>query len=447
MAEQHDLFIVDQVTRIKNAQLNSANKIIASQQDIQYEINKLGENIEEVVSNGFESLRATFEWALAELAWKIELQTEVLKEILKVLQTPLTTQAKELRQRGDYAYLNGWIDDALEDFLESEKKNRYDFSIHQSLGNIFLFHKGNLTKALEYYDKAIKYATPKTSFYTAFALVHAGRVYYLRKNFEKAYERTLKAIEICPNLYEAHYQHAQYCTHLDKFDEAIQHLKFAIVSGDKYYCLKILAENDFNVMKEKIDDLFEELKNSIFNETRKKIADIKKAIDMAESYSVSNASVINIKNEVSEIENDLTKSGYFGGLRAYDLAVKAHEKVLELCSETLKRKISESEQKINIYKGEGPNQKQKNALALIGGFIVFIIIAYYLVQLLIYFLSNAFIVFFILLILLFGLVYLPPAIPYFISKMLLHPYKKKEEKRLTVLKQNLINVQNIREKI
>lgn len=443
---EHEEFIKDQVTRIENAQLNSANKIVASQEDIKFEISKLEENVGVRISNGFESLRAAFEWGLAEVAWKIELQTEVLKEILEVLQAPLTTQAKELRKRGEYAYYNGWIDDALKDFLESEKKNRYDFSIHQFLGDIYLFHKGNLTKALEYYDKAIKYATPKSSYYAGLALIHAGRVYHLQENFEKAYEKTLKAIEIYPNLYEAHYQHAQYCTHLNRYGEAIEHLRFAIVNGDKYYCLKILAEDDFNVMKEQIDGLFEELKNSVFIETRKKMNDIENAIHTAKSYGVLNESVLKMEKELSEIKNNLIKSGYFGGLRARRLAIEMHEKVLGLCIETLNRKISESKQKINFYKGEGPNQDLKNSIGLVIGFIVFIVITYFLAQFLMSFLPfwhaiTATSIFF-----LFGLVILPPLIPYVIAQALVYPYRKKEEDRLNALKENLIQVQYVREK-
>jgi tetratricopeptide (TPR) repeat protein len=170
------------------------------------------------------------------------MQTETLTGILKVLQAPLDTQAKELRRRAERAYTNGWIDDALEDFLESEKKNRYDFTVHLSLGNIYLFHKRDPKKALEYYGKAAKYAEPYSPYHAALALLHIGLIRYLQGDFQKAYEATSKALKISPTFFEAHYQHAQYCAILGKHDEAIKHLKIAI-RGNRYYCVKADLEN------------------------------------------------------------------------------------------------------------------------------------------------------------------------------------------------------------
>ncbi len=46
----------------------------------------------------------------------------------------LNTQAKERRKRAEEAFANGWIDDADEDFLESEKLNKFNLSIHINLG-------------------------------------------------------------------------------------------------------------------------------------------------------------------------------------------------------------------------------------------------------------------------------------------------------------------------
>ena len=42
---------------------------------------------------------------------------------------PLDIQAKERKKRAEEAFANRWIDDAEEEFLESEKLNKFDFSI------------------------------------------------------------------------------------------------------------------------------------------------------------------------------------------------------------------------------------------------------------------------------------------------------------------------------
>ncbi len=58
----------------------------------------------------------------------------MLKSILEILMALLNTQAKERRKRAEEAFANGWIDDADEDFLESEKLNKFNLSIHINLG-------------------------------------------------------------------------------------------------------------------------------------------------------------------------------------------------------------------------------------------------------------------------------------------------------------------------
>lgn len=220
-------FISKQAQKIVSAQLESADRIIVSQERVADGIDKVVLGIARV-ADGLESLASAFDWGLSEMIWHLEQQRAVLIEILKVLQAPLDTQAKELRKRAEDAYRNGWIDDALEDFLESEKKNRYDFTVHQSLGNIYLFHKMDPDRALEYYEKAAKYATPQSPYHASLALLHMGLIHYLQADFEKTYQMTSQAIELSPDLCEAHYQHAQYCALLGKHDEAIDHLGKAV---------------------------------------------------------------------------------------------------------------------------------------------------------------------------------------------------------------------------
>jgi tetratricopeptide (TPR) repeat protein len=248
------------IDRIVDANLKHTYRVIVSQERIESGIDKVALGIDKV-ANRLRNLESAFMWYHLDIVWRLELQRETLRRILEVLQAPLDTQAKELRKTAEDAYRNGWIDEALEDFLESEKKNRYDFTIHQSLGNIYLFHKRNPVKALEYYKKAAKYAAPKSRYYTCLALIHSGLIGYLLEDFQYAYKGTSLAIKISPKFYEAHYKHAQYCALLGKQDEAIEHLETAI-KGDIYYCVKADNEKDFEVMKERLQSFFKELRDN-----------------------------------------------------------------------------------------------------------------------------------------------------------------------------------------
>ena len=197
--EQQKSLMRDQTKVLVATLISSTNAIIASQEKISESINNLLYSVDDIsdgtnnlyysiddISGGIEGLRAAFEWGISEVVWQIEQNREVLKNILEILMAPLDTKAKELKHRAEEAYSNGWHADALEDFLESEKINRYDFSVHISLGMIYLFHKKNKKKALEYFKKALKYAKPKSKYHASLALLYLGLILWDSRNIEVA---------------------------------------------------------------------------------------------------------------------------------------------------------------------------------------------------------------------------------------------------------------------
>lgn len=288
-------FLSEQTQKVVEAQLEAADRIVVSQEGIAREVNSFKAEVKEGlrgIEAGIEDLSATFEWGFSELIWQLEQQNELLKEILETLQAPLDTEAKELRKRAERAYQNEWIDDALEDFLESEKRNRYDFTVHFYLGNIYFFHKGKIGKALEYYEKAAKYASPKAPHCAAFSLLHLGLVKYLQTDVQAAYNVTKKAIELHPNLYEAHYQHARYCAMLRKQKEALRYLDIA-VKGDKYYCAKASSEKDFEVMKDNLRAYFGDIQEKIQSYAKREIDRAEKLLERLKPLETRSAVFIN----------------------------------------------------------------------------------------------------------------------------------------------------------
>jgi len=250
--------IQTEADRIVSAQFKAADRIIVSQHDVAARIDNARASLE-AINDGLEGLASVFDWGLSEILWHLEQTREELAKIIELLEAPLTTQARELRRRAVFAYQSGWIEDAIRDFLEAEKKNVYDFTVHQNLGNLFFFHKQDPATALKYYEKAAKYAAPRSRYHAAYAQLHIGLVKYLQDKISDACEATARALELEPTLLEAHYQHAQYCARCGRYDEAQKHLQIA-VEGDRRYCLKISSENDFNVMREGIESWFESLR-------------------------------------------------------------------------------------------------------------------------------------------------------------------------------------------
>jgi len=363
-------FLSTQTRKITETQLKAADRIVVSQDRIADKIDG-AIVVSRDVAGGIEELQATFEWGFTELIWQIEQEREVLKDILKVLQAPLDTEAKELRKRAEYAYKNGWVNDAFEDFLESEKKNRYDFTIHQNLGNIYLFEKKDPEKALEYYEKAVKYATPKSSYYTSISLLHVGLVKYLQEDFQETYKATLKAIELSPNLYEAHYQHAQYCAKLGKHDEAIRHLRKAIIEGDKYYCVKAGSEKDFDVMKKELHSLFEELRDEAQSRAKVEIQKAQELIQRAKSYGVESDKLLTTERDLEEAKIFLKRGSLFDYWDALNEAYVAEKLIVESSVGYLYDEIQRLEDKSSKLKSK--IEEDREMLSYVIGIVYLIV--------------------------------------------------------------------------
>ncbi|OGM11676.1 hypothetical protein A2Z22_01980 [Candidatus Woesebacteria bacterium RBG_16_34_12] len=354
-------FLSRQTSRIISSQIETANRIIVSQDRIASGIDKINFGIDRL-SDGLESLASAFEWGFSELVWQIEQQRKELNNILKVLEAPLDTQAKELKKRAEDAYKNKWIDDALEDFLESEKKNRYDFTVHQYLGNIYLFEKNTPEMAMKYYEKAVKYSTPKSPYYASYALIHVALIYYLEKDFKKAYDATSKAIELYPTLYEAHYQHAKYCANLGKYDEAIKHLNEAQI-GDKYYCLKADSDKDFQVMKKQLISFFELLRINAQKEAEIELNQAQELVQSAESQESDEYAPDSFelaKNKLKEAKNLFGRKSYFDYLDAKLKAKEGQKNALFSSIKSLSTQINETN---NEYGKESyDDQKMKESI-------------------------------------------------------------------------------------
>ena len=258
------------------SQLASTNAIIASQERMSEGIDAVVCGVDRV-EQGIYELKSAFEWGISEVVWQIEQNRAVLKDILEVLMATLDTQAKERRKRAEEAYANGWVEDAEEEFLESEKLNKFDFSIHISLGMLYLFHKIDKEKALSYFEKAIKYSKPKSAFHTSYALLHKALIHFDMGNTEEAEKASYEAISLSPNFTEALYQNAQHNAQLLNTDKSIANLEKAI-RHDKLYCLKANKDEMFDPIRERVNRLFEKLRDEEKKKSQNSFTELSKKI-------------------------------------------------------------------------------------------------------------------------------------------------------------------------
>jgi len=113
------------------------------------------------LAGGLDQLNADFNFLLGDVIWKLEMHEEALSNLLHEIRlAEFEREARAYRSRAEKAYLNGWYEEALTDFLEAEKRNYPDFGVLRSIANICLYHLVNLKDSLEYFQKAAKYARP-----------------------------------------------------------------------------------------------------------------------------------------------------------------------------------------------------------------------------------------------------------------------------------------------
>ena len=184
----------------------------------------------EVIADAIDSLERTMSWGFAQLIWHQEQTNQLLLEILKRLSSPRTTEAEELRERGNEYFRNGlnakrpedrerWMNLAIDAYLEAIRKNPADFTVFQSLGVIQFFEKGNSEVALKCFREAAGLAEPYSPRHAAMAWLYLGYVHRNRKELEEAYQATLEAVNLQPDWAEANYQHAIHCALTGQIDK------------------------------------------------------------------------------------------------------------------------------------------------------------------------------------------------------------------------------------
>ncbi|MCH8290086.1 hypothetical protein IH992_03125 [Candidatus Poribacteria bacterium] len=230
------------------------------------------------ISEGIAGLQSAFDIAMEKVLWKLQMRRESLNKILVELRSPeLEDEAKTFRQRAEEAYINGWYEEALDDFLEAEKQNSRDFSVLRSIANIYLYEKLNYDKALEYYEKCAKFAEPYSKAYTAEVLMLAGWVCYLQRDDSAAITNAQNALQMNPRLTEAYYTHAKFAAASGNAQIAILSLEKAILV-DAHYWTKVENDRDFDSIQSDLQSLPDCLRDKAKAEAES-ILDAQKILD------------------------------------------------------------------------------------------------------------------------------------------------------------------------
>jgi WD40 repeat protein len=291
------------------------------------------------IKDGILGLRADFNWTMAGLMHKLDVQNLMLKDIYAELRIP--DFQKERRYYVEQAckhYQNGLYKESLENFLLAEPLEKTDPFVHFSLGQIYLYQAVllNLEKAQNSFALAGKYYfSEKNNKKAGESYLHAGIAAYLRKDSVNAPLFAQKSFELYPELLEAFYNHAKFLA-AQGSDAGLQSLEIAI-RQDRNYILKAGADGDFKRISEQLSGLIEKLIIETKNETKNIISELEQklnfyilrdnkiAIEISESTKHARAAFANdapyfecldflskFKRILNSIHNNIQKEGIIG---------------------------------------------------------------------------------------------------------------------------------------
>jgi WD40 repeat protein len=235
------------------------------------------------LAGGLDQLNADFNFLLGDVIWKLEMHGETLSNLLHEIRlAEFEREARAYRSRAEKAYLNGWYEEALADFLEAEKRNYPDFGVLRSIANICLYHLVNLTSSLEYFRKAAKYSRPSDVRQAAEAHYFAGVVCAIQKQFKEGLDHLSEAIELNPELFEAHYQRACLSAMLNNASDAVASLETAI-KGDPRYYERARADQVFDGVRSDVQALLDRLMQPV----QAKLAEVSHDANMLKRYVIA----------------------------------------------------------------------------------------------------------------------------------------------------------------
>lgn len=247
---------LDHIRMMLGEQLKQVSSVVASSATVEgvlAETSKFFESGLSALSGTVRQLALAVQPTLQTIAYQAELQTAVLGEIKEILTRPLSIQEKELRKRAEFAYFQGWIPEAEKDLLKAADLNYQDFTVHHLLGMIALYHNNDPSAAELYFERAAKYAKPRSTREMIKALEQLAIARWRCGKRRKALEAALQILGLHPDDTEVQYQVARYRAHVDGPDKFLDELDACVKLDPKYL---IVAE---------IDPVLQDCRAEVFN--------------------------------------------------------------------------------------------------------------------------------------------------------------------------------------
>lgn len=303
---------------ITDAVLNNT-EIISSQLDI--------------VNRNLEQINSTLDWGFSALIEQLTLTNQRLDTIIHLLNIPDSQKQRKYHIEKGFEFMKKsnsdpiFFADAKEHFEKAIEIEKSDYLSLQQLGIIHLYSADLLNFELseEYFRNSIRYSNSEIGFarntqfpstfhftynpskITATSLMHLGRNYYKRENYQLAYETALKGVKIY-DMIELNFDLSKYSCILNNKQNTLLYLNKAI-KKDRYITLKTLNDRDGIFIKESyVINFLKNLQVEATSLAQKNLIELK---SMAQKNSI-------YKTELENIESLVDKNEYLSSLKSLE---------------------------------------------------------------------------------------------------------------------------------
>lgn len=201
----------------------------------------------------------------------------------------------------------------------------------------------NLPKAVEYFQKAGKYARPRDVKQAAEAEFFAGLSYGLQQAYEDALRRMEDATRLNGNFFEAHYMRASFAGLLNDVRISSEALAAAI-TGDARYFERCKHDQCFDKVRPSINSLLAQMLGRQELATNSKLATLKELYSQLGTMGVPADITRNLFARTREVE-DISRRGGYAAFCAAEL------KALELGREVRTKAMANIDQRISDVNG------------------------------------------------------------------------------------------------
>jgi len=273
-----------QIVSLAKAQLASqratAKAIVQSNSYAAQEINQLNRSMEASISSilhlgmntaaAIEQLEDSLVCEFREAKWLLAQQSELLQEIIKILQNQRSVQANELIRQATSNLVRGFYEEAKDRLLKALAWDNTDFQVHRNLGFVYL-HTDNGDKAIEHFYKAQSFAPNKRAQFDACA--DLARSYYAIGDVNKATEYEGKLITMthqtlglanADEIARCWYTLGVYNCLSHRSAPCVSALKTSILLHPRYFALAAI-DRDFDIERKNVNALLGNLAEDASN--------------------------------------------------------------------------------------------------------------------------------------------------------------------------------------